>query len=71
MDRRAWRATVHGIAESQTQLSTYACTEHKGPLNGGGWTLAGPPSPFTDSRPVLASSAVRAQSCPALRPNGL
>ena len=21
MDRRAWRATVHGVAESQTQLS--------------------------------------------------
>ena len=23
MDRAAWRATVHGIAESQTQLSTH------------------------------------------------
>ena len=24
MDREAWRATVHGVAKSQTQLSAYA-----------------------------------------------
>ena len=24
MSRRAWRAAVHGVTESQTQLSTYA-----------------------------------------------
>ena len=23
MDRRAWQATVHGVAKSQTQLSTH------------------------------------------------
>ena len=27
MDRGAWRATVHGVAESLTQLSTHACVE--------------------------------------------
>ena len=26
MDRGAWRATAHGVAQSQTQLSEYACT---------------------------------------------
>ena len=25
MDRGAWRATVHGVAKSQTWLSTHAC----------------------------------------------
>ena len=25
MDREAWQATVHGVANSQTRLSTYAC----------------------------------------------
>ena len=25
-DRGAWRATVHGVAKSQTQLSNLACT---------------------------------------------
>ena len=25
MDRGAWRATVHGVAKSQTQLSDLAC----------------------------------------------
>jgi len=28
MDRGAWRATVHGVAKSWTQLSTHTCT-HK------------------------------------------
>ena len=27
MDRRAWRAIVHRVAKSQTQLSDLACTE--------------------------------------------
>ena len=27
MDREAWRATVHGVARSQTQLSTHACRQ--------------------------------------------
>ena len=27
MDREAWRAAVHGIAKSQTQLSTYVTSE--------------------------------------------
>ena len=26
MDRRVWRATVHGVARSQTQLSIHTCT---------------------------------------------
>ena len=26
MDRRAWQVTVHGMAKSQTQMSTYACS---------------------------------------------
>ena len=26
MDRRAWRATVHGVAKIRTQLSDSACT---------------------------------------------
>ena len=26
MDRGAWRATVHGVAKSQTRLSQGACT---------------------------------------------
>ena len=25
MDRGAWRAIVHGVAKSQTQVSTHAC----------------------------------------------
>ena len=25
MDRGAWQATVHGVAKSQTQLSTLTC----------------------------------------------
>ena len=25
IDKRAWRATVHGIAQSRTRLSTQAC----------------------------------------------
>ena len=25
MDRGAWRATVHGVAQSQTRLSTHDC----------------------------------------------
>ena len=29
MDREAWRATVHGVAMSWTQLSTYAFTEYQ------------------------------------------
>ena len=28
MDRRAWRATVHGVAESQTRLSNFPFTFH-------------------------------------------
>ena len=28
MDRRAWRATVHGVAESQTRLSHFPFTFH-------------------------------------------
>ena len=31
MDRGAWRATVHGVAKSQTRLSYQACT-HTSPL---------------------------------------
>ena len=27
MDRRAWWATVHGVAKGQTQLSACACTD--------------------------------------------
>ena len=27
MDRGAWKATVHGFAKSQTQLSTHTCTQ--------------------------------------------
>ena len=27
MDRGAWRATVHGVAKSWTQLSTHATTQ--------------------------------------------
>ena len=27
-DRGAWWATVHGVAQSQTQLSNWACTAH-------------------------------------------
>ena len=29
MDRGAWRATVHGVAKSQTQLSDLALSTHK------------------------------------------
>ena len=29
MDREAWWATVHGVAMSWTQLSTYAFTEYQ------------------------------------------
>ena len=32
MDRGAWRATVHGVAKSQTQLSDWACMH-----GGSGW----------------------------------
>ena len=28
MDGAAWRSTVHGVAKSQTQLSTHACSVH-------------------------------------------
>ena len=28
-DREAWHAAVHGVAESQTQLSTFYKTEYK------------------------------------------
>ena len=28
MDRGAWRATVHGVAKSQTQLSDFTFTFH-------------------------------------------
>ena len=28
MDRGAWRATVHGVAKSQTQLSSFTFTFH-------------------------------------------
>ena len=27
MDREAWRAVIHGVAKSQTQLSDVACME--------------------------------------------
>ena len=43
MDRGAWRATVHGVAETGTRLSTQAPTEiHSGVLlilNGAGLLL--------------------------------
>ena len=29
VDRRAWRATVHGVANSQTRLSTHTHSPHK------------------------------------------
>ena len=29
MERRAWQATVHGVAKSWTQLSTYALMRRK------------------------------------------
>ena len=29
MDRGAWRATVHGVAKSQTQLRDYKTTKHQ------------------------------------------
>ena len=32
MDRRAWKATVHGVTKSQTQLSTHTLMAHVGPL---------------------------------------
>ena len=28
MDRGAWQATVHGVAESPTRLSDFTCTFH-------------------------------------------
>ena len=28
LDRGAWRATVHGVAESWTQLSAHACMHY-------------------------------------------
>ena len=39
MDRGAWRATVHGVAKSQTQRSAHACT-HVSVVTSGG--SAGP-----------------------------
>ena len=30
MDRGAWWAAVHGLAESQTRLSTHECTQNSG-----------------------------------------
>ena len=31
MDRGAWRATVHGVAKSRTQLSTHSLTQARVP----------------------------------------
>ena len=28
MDREAWRVAIHGVAKSQTRLSTYPQTKH-------------------------------------------
>ena len=28
MDRGAWQATVHGVAKSQTQMSTHTCSKN-------------------------------------------
>ena len=41
MDRGAWRATVRGVAESQTRLSDFTCTDY---CTDPGWMLraAGP-----------------------------
>ena len=50
MDRRAWQTTVHGVAKSQTRLSTHAQAQmHKDKSNqskasteeGKGWPYSG------------------------------
>ena len=33
MDREAWRATIHGVAKVQTQLSDFDIHTHTCPLN--------------------------------------
>ena len=37
MEREAWRATVHGVAECQTQLSTSAGAQHEYPPKMATW----------------------------------
>ena len=39
MDREAWRAVIHGVAKSQTQLSDW--TELKGSLSGEAGPISG------------------------------
>ena len=58
MDRGAWRATVHAVAESRTHLSTRACTHHR---DGPSPALV----PLTASQPSEAGRAVWKAARPA------
>ena len=44
MDRGAWRATVHGVAKSQTQLSTHKHNISRGPTEATSVFLPGSPT---------------------------
>ena len=46
MDRGAWRATVHGVAKSRTQLSTHSLTQARVPLPIIAWLSAQPQKVF-------------------------
>ena len=52
MDRGAWRATVHGVAKSQTRLSNYP----RGSTAPPGKRVSGSRAPVTTGRPGTTSS---------------
>ena len=57
MDRRAWRATVHGVAKCQTRLSDWAHTSPSGssPVQAQSQNTLGSPSSGPKPTPVLDS----------------
>ena len=56
MDREAWRAAVHGVAKSRTQLSSSATARTGGWAGGTTRNSVGPP---TDSDGAVTTSGLR------------